>query len=159
MSMAKALLVDVPLKSAKQWLTVDAMTLAAALAYYTLFSLAPLFVVAIAVAGIVVDEESARAELKEQMETMIGPAGATVVDQALESASDNKKAGVIATVIGIVTVLLGSTGLFVQMQSALNGIWGVQVVKRSAGGTVRNLARARAISFSMVLAVGLLLLS
>jgi membrane protein len=158
MSKAKALLVDVPLKAAGQWWNDDAMTLAAALAFYTIFSLAPLIIIALAVASFVVGEEAARGGLEAQMKLLIGSAGAQLVRDTLAGAARDNQNGRLATVIGILTLAVGSTGVFAQLQASLNAIWGVKAAPRSARTTVWQLIRIRLLSFGMVLVLGFLLL-
>lgn len=158
MSKARALLVDVPLKAAGQWWSDDAMTLAAALAYYTVFSLAPLLIISLSVAGLVVGEEAARGQLKTQIGILVGADGARVVEDTLANIGRERETTRLATVLGIATLVIGSTGVFAQLQASLNAIWGVKAAPSSARHTVWQLIRVRLLSFGMVLAVGFLLL-
>lgn len=158
MSKAKALLVYVPLKALGQWWNDDAMTLAAALAYYTIFSLAPLIVIALAVASLVVSEEAARGQLVDQMRLLIGPQGAKVAQDTLASAAQDKETGRLAALVSLITLMIGSTGVFAQLQASLNAIWGVKASPKSARSTVWKLIRVRLLSLGMVLAIGFLLL-
>ncbi|MDV2991122.1 MAG: hypothetical protein N4J56_000776 [Chroococcidiopsis sp. SAG 2025] len=138
----------------QEWNQDKASRLAAALAYYTIFSLAPLLMIAIAVAGAVFGEEAARGEIVAQIQDLVGEAGATVVQTALANVNQTKT-GVVGTSIGLATLLLGATGLFGEMQDALNTIW---EVAPKPGQGIWVLIRRRLISFSMVLGIGILLL-
>ena len=137
-----------------EWNQDKASRLAAALAYYTIFSIAPLLMIAIAVAGAVFGEEAARGEIVTQIQGLVGEAGATVVQTALANVNQTKT-GIVGTCIGVVTLLLGATGLFGEMQDALNTIW---AVAPKPGQGIWVLIRRRLISFSMVLGIGILLL-
>mgnify|MGYP002778121233 CR=1 FL=1 len=137
-----------------EWNQDKASRLAAALAYYTIFSIAPLLMIAIAVAGAVFGEEAARGEIVTQIEGLVGEAGATVVQTALANVNQTNT-GIVGTCIGVVTLLLGATGLFGEMQDALNTIWAVEP---KPGQGIWVLIRRRLISFSMVLGIGILLL-
>jgi membrane protein len=133
---------------------VKAPRLAAALAYYTVFSLAPLLVIVIAVAGLIYGSDEARSQLVAQLEQHIGPRASDLIETMIQRTSDTGS-GVIATVIGIATLLVGATTIFAQLQGALNEIWGV------AGDRSRGLASlliTRLRGLGMVLVLGLLLL-
>jgi membrane protein len=131
--------------------------LAAALAYYALFSLAPLLVVTLAIAGLVFDESAARAELVRQFSNLVGANGAQVAEELLKSTAAPARDGsaVFAVVIGVGVLLLGASGVFGELQEALNGIW--NVAPRPGPGW-KALLRRRFLSFSMVLGSGFLLL-
>lgn len=131
-----------------------ALRLAAAMSYYALLSLAPLLIVAVAVAGMVWGRQSASAEVVEQMENQVGAAGAEVAQSVLASAAQPAR-GIVALAIGGGVLLLGATGLFLQLQGALNTIWDV---RPRPGQGVRGFIRKRVLSLAMVLGVGLLLL-
>ena len=137
-----------------EWNNDKASRLAAALAYYTVFSLAPLLIIVIAIAGAVFGEEAARGEIVGQIQGLVGTDGAKFIETAIESAS-KPKAGTIASLISIAVLLFGASGLFAQLQDALNTIWEVQP-KPDQG--VIAIIRARFLSFTMVLGVGFLLL-
>lgn len=140
--------------AAKEWSDDNATRLSAALAFYTILSVAPLFVIAIAIAGMVFGQAEARGALTEQLRGLVGDAGAEVATTTVEHA-DKPKAGVVATVIGVVTLLMGAAGVFGELQGALNAVWDVKP-KPNLGFWVK--VRARFLSFGMVLAVGFLLL-
>jgi membrane protein len=137
-----------------EWNKDKASRLAAALAYYTIFSIAPLLMIAIAVAGAVFGEEAARGEIVAQIQGLVGEAAAKVVQTALANVNQTKT-GIVGTLIGIATLLLGATGIFGEMQDALNTIW---EVAPKPGQGIWVLIRRRLISFSMVLGIGFLLL-
>lgn len=128
--------------------------LAAAMAYHTAFSLAPLLIVAIAIAGVALGQEAVQARLTAEIQSMLGPEAALAVEEILANAS-RPGAGLIATVIGIVTLLFGALGFFAQLQDALNTVWGLEP---KPGQSLIAVIRSRVISFAMVLAVGFLLL-
>jgi len=137
-----------------EWNNDKASRLAAALAYYTVFSLAPLLIIAIAIAGAVFGEEAARGQIVAQIQGLVGRDGAQFIETAIENASQ-PKAGTIASVISIVVLLFGASGLFAQLQDALNTIWEVQP---KPGRGLIGMIRDRFLSFTMVLGVGFLLL-
>jgi membrane protein len=135
------------------WRRDEAGRLGAALSYYTLFSLAPLLIVAIAVAGFVFGREAAQGQIVAQIQGLVGEAGARAVQDMIEN-SRQPTAGAWATVIGVVTLFLGATGAFAELKSALNIVWDV----KDQGGGLLSLVRGRLWAFAMVLAVGFLLL-
>jgi membrane protein len=128
--------------------------LGAALAYYTLFALAPLLVVAIGVAGLVFGAEAARGEVVAQIEGLIGRAGAEAVQGLLVSASPPGRS-IPATVVGLITLFLGATSAFAALQGALNQVWNVPEKKQSA---IKEFLRERLLSFGLVVGIGFLLL-
>lgn len=138
----------------------NATLFGAALAYYTFFSLAPLLIIAIAVAGAVFGAEAARGEVVAQIESVIGREGAEAVQRMLARAQESR-AGLTASLVGIATLFLGATRVFTNLQTALNVMWDTDSDRESAGfrANVRRIAKKRAVSFAMVLAVGVLLLA
>ncbi|MBZ0306291.1 MAG: YihY/virulence factor BrkB family protein, partial [Anaerolineae bacterium] len=112
----------------QQWKADKASRLAAALSYYTIFSIAPLLIIVIAVAGMVFGQDAAEGKIVEQTEDMVGRDGAEVIQTMLES-SNSMSSNVLATVIGIVTLIIGATGVFGHLQESLNTIWGIQVIE------------------------------
>lgn len=128
--------------------------LGAALAYYTIFSLAPLLVIVLAVAGLVFGEKAAAGQVKGQIESLVGEEGGKAIEQMVANA-DKPKAGMVATVVGVVMLLFGASALFGQLQDALNTIWGVQP---KPGRGVMGILRDRFLSFTMVLGTSFLLL-
>src|SRR5258706_9296436 len=140
-------------RAALKWNADDCLTLGAALAYYTVFSLAPVLVIAIAVAGAVFGQEAAQGEIVSQIRGLVGEEGATAIQSLIESAG-RQSAGGRATLIGLLVLLFGSTSAFSQVQSALNRIW---EVKREARSGIWEMIRARFLSFAAVLGTGFLL--
>ncbi|MDB5104365.1 MAG: YihY/virulence factor BrkB family protein [Fibrobacteres bacterium] len=140
--------------SASAWSDDKASRLAAALSYYTIFSIAPLLVLAIAVAGMVFGQEAATNQLFFQIRGLVGDQGAEAI-QTMVSSVHRSGGGVIATLVGLVTLLLGASGAFGQLQDALNTIW---QVKPKPGQGIKGFLRTRILSFSMVLVIGFMLL-
>ena len=136
------------------WWKDDIPHLGAAISYYTLFALSPILIVAIAIAGFVFGAAAVRGEIVGQIEGLVGHGGAVAVQAMLEGAS-RPSAGIFATVAGIVTLFLGATGLFLELQTALNIIWRV---KPRADAGVRGIILQRIISFGLVVGVGFVLL-
>jgi membrane protein len=137
------------------WIDDYAPSMGAALAYYTVFSIAPLLIIAIAVAGLVFGQEAAQGEIVGQLRGVIGYEGAVAVQGMLKSVSEPAH-GVIATVVSIITLVVGATTVFAELQSALDRIWRVPASKEESG--IWNLLRTRLLSFGMVLGLGFLLL-
>jgi hypothetical protein len=107
-----------------QWIEDDPFLLASSLSYYTLFSLAPLLVIAIAVAGLVFGREAAQNQIVETIGGMIGPESAHAIQGMIQYASNKPKTGTISTVLGAVALLFGAGGVVGQLTTALNKIWG-----------------------------------
>ncbi|MBG1266641.1 YihY/virulence factor BrkB family protein [Nostoc sp. WHI] len=138
----------------KEWSEDKASRLAAALAYYTIFSIAPLLIIVIAIAGAVFGEEAARGQIVGQIQGLVGKDGAQFIQTAITNAN-KPQTGAIASIISVVVLLLGATGLFTELQDALNTIW---EVKPKPGRGVTNMIRLRFLSFAMVIGIGFLLL-
>ena len=138
----------------KEWVDDNAPRLSAALAYYTLLSVAPLLIIIIAIAGVFFGEPAARNEVMSQMQNLIGQQGAQAIQTAISNAHQSPH-GTLAVVIGVITLVVGATGAFAELQSAMNTIW---EVKPRPGGAVWGFVRKRLLTFSMVLAIGVLLL-
>jgi membrane protein len=137
-----------------EWSEDKASRLAASLAYYTVFSIAPVLIIVISVAGLVFGREAAQGQIEAQIQGLIGEESAQFI-QTLIEASSNKTTGTIAAVIGIATLLFGATGLFGQLQDALNTIW---EVTPKPGRGVMGIIKDRFLSFTMVLGIGFLLM-
>ncbi len=105
-----------------------AQRLAAALAYYTIFSIAPLLLIAIAIAGLVFGKPQAQASIVGELRVLLGEAGAKAIEEMLANAA-RPKTGTLAIVIGMATLLLGAAGVFGQLKDALNTIWNVEEKK------------------------------
>lgn len=138
----------------KGWWNDNVSRLGASLAYYTLFAIAPVLIVAIAIAGLVFGQEAVRGQIVHQVDDLIGMQGGRAVQALLQGASSHS-AGVLATILGSITFLLGATGAFLELQYALNTIWRV-APKASAG--IRDFLLQRLVSFGLVVAIGFLLL-
>jgi membrane protein len=128
--------------------------LAAALAYYTVFSITPLLVIAIAIVGAVFGQEAARGEIVTQINDLVGEEGAQAIEMALANANQPEISSV-ASSISVVVLLIGASGVFAQLQEALNTVWNV-TAKPNVG--LWNFIQKRLLSFGMVLAIGFLLL-
>lgn len=143
----------------QEWRDDGAARLAAALAYYTTFSLAPLLVLIIAIAGLVGGHEAAQSQVMIQVEDLLGAEGREFVQGMLETASQ-PATGFVATILGIVTLLFGALGVFGELQNSLNTIW--EVKPKPAKGFLDGIKRfvvKRLLSFTMVLGIGFLLLA
>jgi len=136
------------------WWNDNLPRLGASLAYYTLFAIAPVLVVAIGIAGLAFGPEAVRGQIVHQVDDLIGVEGGRAVQALLQGAS-NRSAGVLATIIGSVTFLLTSTGAFLELQYALNTIW--RVAPKSSA-SIREFLMQRLISFGLVVAIGFLLM-
>jgi membrane protein len=132
-----------------------ASSMGAALAYYTTFSLAPLLIVVIAVAGLVFGQDAARGEIVYQLRGLIGDESAKAIQELLKSASQPGKS-VFASAVGIATLLVGATSVFAELQSSLDRIWRAPALKKQTG--IWALLRQRLLTFGMVVAIGFLLL-
>lgn len=141
-------------KTFAEWNKDKAPRLGAALAYYTVFSLAPLLVVVMAITGLVFGEDAARSSFLDQVSEVMGPRIASAMQEMLEHAQ-KPATGVLATVIGVATLLIGASGVFGQLQDALNTVWGVET--RPGLGLMATI-RARFLSFVAVLGTAFLLL-
>ena len=136
------------------WNRHGASAQSAALAFYTIFSMAPVLLVVIALAGAVFGEEAVRGQIFGEFRSLMGPEAALLVQEVLQSAA-HPKSGRIATVVGIATLLFGATAVFVQLQDALNRVWGVAP---RPGAVFTTLLRKRLLSFAVLLGIGFLLM-
>jgi len=139
-----------------EWQRDRALVLGAALAYYTLFALAPLLVLVIAVAGLALGRAAAQGEIVAQIEGLMGPDGAKMIEGMIVRAS-RPASGVVATLVSLGTMLLGASGVFGQLQAALDQIFGAEASGRRGGG-VRAAVRQRLAYVGMILGIGFLLL-
>lgn len=146
----KGLLID----TVWQWFNANAQRLGASLAFYTMFSMAPLLVVVVGIAGVVFGREAAEGQIIWQMRDLIGEQGAEVARTMLTHV-DRPGAGFVATGIGVFVLLLGSSAVFAELRSTLNAVWGVQA---PAGSGLTGMVKDRAFSVAMVMAIGFLLL-
>jgi membrane protein len=135
--------------SVSAWIDDYAPSMGAALAYYTLFSIAPLLVIVIAIAGLVFGAEAAQGAIVGQLDGLIGREGAVAVQGLLKSANEPAQ-GVVATIVGAVTLLIGATTVFGELQSAVDRIWEVPAAKQASG--IWSLVRQRLLGMVLVLA-------
>ena len=138
------------------WWNDNVPRMGAALAYYTLFALAPILIVVIAVGGMAFGAAAVRGEIVAQIQDLVGQDGAQAVQAILEAAA-NSRWSIPATIIGVITFFLGATGAFLELQDNLNAIW--RVKPRSRGNFLRDLLTQRIISFGLVLGFAFLLLT
>lgn len=143
------------LAACKTWATNNAFKHAAAVSFYTLFSIAPIALIAVSLAGAFFGAEAARGELASRLAELIGDEGALVVEKLLAE-SRLEAHGWLPAVIGSVVLLVGATTVFAQLQKSLNEIWGV-AARPTRNGIVVLLVR-RMLSFALVLTIGFLLL-
>jgi membrane protein len=141
-------------KAGQEWLNDDAMRLSAAIAFYTILSIAPLILIAVAIAGAVFGQDAATGAITDELRAMLGDAGAEVAKTALANA-DRPAAGTFATIFGVAMLLFGASGVFRELQATMNIVWNV---KPKPGRGVWGFIRDRFLSFGMVLVVGFLLL-
>jgi membrane protein len=140
--------------AARAWWDDDVPRLGASVAYYTLFAIAPILLVATAIAGLVFGAEAVRGEIVGQLDHLIGREGARAVQNLLEGASQ-RRAGILATVVGSITFVVAATGAFLELQAALNTIWRV---KSNPGTNIKAFLMDRLRSFGLVVAIGFLLM-
>ena len=137
------------------WLERNAFVHAGSLAFYTLFSMAPVVIIAVAIAGAVFGEEAARGEIVGQLDEFIGGDAAQAVQDAV-ARSRPEVAGIWPTVTGVVALVLGATTVFAQMQISLNRIWGVVAKPKKSGLLI--LVKNRVLSLALILMIGFILL-
>ena len=137
------------------WVDDFAPSMGAALSYYTVFSLAPMLLIVIGVAGLVFGPEAARGEIVNQLRGLMGEQGAVAVEELLKSASDPGK-GILATIIGCVTLLVGAPAVFAELQSALDRIWRTPAPANQNG--IWGMIRTRFLSFGLILGLGFLMI-
>jgi len=137
------------------WSDDYAPSMGAALAYYALFSVAPLVLIAVAIAGTVFGEDAARGEVVGQLRALVGDTGALAIEALLKDAREPRR-GALAASVGAIALVIGATSVFGELQNALDRIW--RVPRAPGGWNVLQLLRARVLSFGMVLAIGFLLL-
>jgi membrane protein len=145
---------DVIVTAFKNWFAHDSMAESAALSYYTVFSLAPVLLIVIMIAGAVFGEDAVRGKIVRQFAGLMGEEQAQLVQLILQKARKENTDG-LAAAAGIVTLILGATAVFSQLQASLNRIW---QVKPKPGHLVRDFLRKRLLSFAIVAAIGFLLL-
>jgi membrane protein len=141
--------------AAVRWWGGRSFELGAALAYYAVFSLAPILLLAVTVAGLLFGEAAARGQLTKELPNTVSPTVAQAIEGLLAQAGPND-GGLLATVIGLVVLLFAAAAFFTQLQQALNAIW---EVKPRPGRGILDVIKERLLSFLMVLSIGLLLLA
>ncbi|WP_240980026.1 YihY/virulence factor BrkB family protein [Ramlibacter agri] len=142
-------------QAGKSWSDDDAPSMGAAIAYYTVFSMAPLLVIAIAVAGAVFGHDAVTGQIVTQMRGLVGEQGATFV-QSMVAASSDTHQGLVAGIISVVVLAIGATSVFTQLQISLDRIWQVPESQKPSG--IWNILRSRLLSFGVILALVFLLM-
>jgi membrane protein len=142
--------------AAQRWLDRDAFEHAGALAFCTLFSLAPLVIIVVAIVGMVFGEDAASGRISAAITDLVGAQAATAVEEAVRR-SRLEEAGILPTIMGIGALVFGATTVFAQMQSALNKFWGVKAKPSRSG--ILTFVTVRLLSLSMVLIIGFLMLT
>jgi len=137
------------------WLDAQVFVHAAALAFFTVFSVAPVVIVAVTIVGLVLGEDAAQGQIAQQLEATIGTDAAAAVQTAVEG-SRIERSGILPTLAGVGAMLFGATTVFAQMQNALNAIWGV--APRPTRSSVFIYVKGRMLSLAVVLAIGFVLL-
>jgi membrane protein len=143
------------LRAGGLWLERNACIHAGSLAFYTLFSMAPVVIIAVSIAGAVLGEEAARGEIVDRLDDFVGVEAAQAVEQAV-ARSRPEVAGFVPTVTGLFALLVGATTVFAQMQISLNRIWGVVAKPRKSG--ILILLKNRILSLATILIIGFILL-
>ncbi len=141
-------------EAVQAWVNDFAPSMGAALAYYTIFSLAPMLIIVIAIAGFFFGQTTAQGEIILQLRDMVGDTGAAAVEGLLKSVSKPGQ-GIIAATLGILTLMIGATAVFGELQSALDRIW--KVPAETKGG-IWKMLRKRLLSFGMIMGLGFMLL-
>lgn len=147
-------LFDVCKKAVTSWLDDYAPSMGAALAYYTVFSIAPLLLIVISVAGLVFGEAAARGAIFAQLSGLMGDQGALAV-QGLLSSVNKPAEGIIATVTGVALLVVGATTVFRELQDALDRIWRAPMLPK---GGAWGMVRSRLLSFGLIMGIGFLLM-
>jgi len=147
-------IISVLIDTGREWMSDKVSSLGAALAFYSLLSLGPLLLIIISIAGLAFGQEAASGHIFGQLRGLIGDEGAAAI-QAILANSRNKNDSLLATIIGVVTLLIAVTGVFGQLQDSLNTIW---KVKAKPTRTVWSIVRVRFLSFSLVVGIGFLML-
>lgn len=135
------------------WNDANASAMGAAVAFYTIFAIAPLFILVLALAGVMFGHEAAQHELYGQLEGLIGKNGSEAI-QSILTAANQPKTSLLATVIGFITLFIGAGSVFIQLQQSLNAIWNV----RPKASSLRFFIKQRLLSFAALLGIGFLLL-
>lgn len=142
-------------KTVKAWNEDKASRLAAALAYYTVFSIPPLLVVAISIAALFTERQVVENQVISQAGSLMGRQGAEAIETILKAAEAPWRGELLPTIVGVVLLLLGASGVFTQLQDVMNTVWNVEADPNRG---VLDAIRERFMSFTMVLAIGFVLL-
>src|ERR1700712_2242469 len=140
--------------TAADWSDDNASRLAAALAYYTVLSIAPMMVLAVAAAGLVFGEDAARGQIGDQLGSIVGPQAGSAIQTIIANAK-TPQSGVLGTLVGLAVLLFGASGVFGELQASLNVVW---EVTPKPGRGIRGFIEQRFFSFTMVLGVAFMLL-
>jgi membrane protein len=135
------------------WINANASSMGAAVAFYTIFAIAPLFILVLALAGVIFGHEAAQGEVFQEISKLIGKNGSESV-QSILVAARQPKATLLATIVGFATLFIGANSVFIQLQQALNAIWNIRL--KSSG--IRKFFRYRFLSFLALLGIGFILL-
>jgi len=138
------------------WSSDNATRLSAALAYYAVFSIAPILIIIIAIVALVFGREAAQGQIAGELSSWMGNSAANDVQSWVAATGQSKSSGIWATAIGVGVLLLGASTFFGELKNALNAIWGVTT---RPGNTVSTLVRDKLLGVSMVLCIGLLLMT
>ncbi len=141
-------------ETVSEWSKHKSARLAAAIAYYTVFSIAPLLVIVIAIAGLAFGREAAQGHILGQIQGLVGHQGGQQI-QGMIAAANKPKSGIIASILGLIALIFGASALVIQLQDALNTIWDVE--SKKAGGFL-VMIRQRVVSFSMIIGLAFLLM-
>ena len=143
-------------RSVSQFLEDDGTTMAAALAYYTTFSIAPLLLIVISIVGLVFGRDVVQHQIEREIQGLIGQGAGSQIGAMVKSAGQHSSSGLLAAILGGITLIFGATGAFAQLQASLNRIWDVKP-DPSVGG-LKNFIGQRILSLGMILAIAFLLL-
>ena len=138
----------------KEYSADKAPRLGAALSYYTVFSLAPVLILVISIAGLAFGKDAAQGRIVGELEGLLGGEGAEVVQTMLAKAND-RGSGIVSTVVGFLMLIVGATGVLIELQGAINTVW---KVASKPGGGIKALIRERLLSFGLILSFGFILL-
>jgi membrane protein len=152
----KSGIVPLSKKSIGRFMDDDAMTMAAALAYYTTFSIAPLLLIIIGIAGLIFGRAAVQHEITGQIQGLIGVDAAKEVGSIIENAGQHSSTGLVSTILGFLALLFGATGALAQLQSSLDRIWRVKPDPKAGG--VKNFVGQRILSLGMILAIAFLMI-
>lgn len=142
-------------QTVNEWLDDGALRLSAALAYYSIFSIAPLLIIVIGIAGLALGDEAVKSQLDDQLRGYVGAQAAEGIQSLVQGAAKPTE-GWMGAITGFFALLIGASGVFGQLKDALNTIWEVKAKK---GGGILSFVRERLLTFGMVLVIGFLLLS